>query len=64
MSHGNRVDDGRHRLTIDLSADLADWLDNEAATRRQGREIVVEHALRDLRRVVERDRANPRPTER
>lgn len=63
MAHGNRVDSDRHRLTIDLPADLADWLVDEATIRRQGREIVIERALRDLRRVVERDRANPRPSE-
>lgn len=61
MAHGNRVDNDRHRLTIDLPAELADWLVDEATVRRQGREVIIERALRDHRRVVERDRVNPRP---
>lgn len=56
-----RLDPGRRQITVNLAADLVDWLDEQADTHAHGREIVVERALRDWRRVVERDRANPRP---
>lgn len=53
---------GRRQITVNIAADLADWLDGEAESHAHGREVIVERALRDWRRVVERDRAHPRPT--
>lgn len=61
MRSGNHIARSRRRITVDISAELVDWLDEQSATRNNGREIVVERALRDYRRVVERDNANPRP---
>lgn len=56
-----QVEPGRRRVTLDLDAELVDWLDEEAGGRGRGREVVVERALSDWRRVVERDHLNPRP---
>lgn len=52
---------GRRQITVNIATDLVDWLDAQAESHAHGREIIVERALRDWRRVVERDVANPRP---
>lgn len=52
---------GRRRISVNLDKELVEWVDEQAAQHPQGREVIVDHALRDYRRFVERDRANPRP---
>lgn len=58
-----RQSPGLRRISVNLDKELVEWVDEQAAQHPQGREVIVDHALRDYRRRVDRDHANPRPEE-
>lgn len=54
---------GLRRVYVNLDVELVDWVDEQAAEHVSGREVIIDKALREYRRIVERDHANPRPEE-